>query len=137
MLPPGIDLQRSIERELKGLILFLTHGVCTSKASIANRHYAQNPLNERYGLVFIRYLISMQIRPEETELIGRWENTGRTIRADASATRIKELTELYFQCGIFCPAFMAMSKNNDHESADIKATDLTLNSSEAPTQDRE
>jgi hypothetical protein len=28
-----IDLQGSIERKLKGLILFLTHGVCTSKAS--------------------------------------------------------------------------------------------------------
>jgi hypothetical protein len=27
-----IDLQGSIERELKGLILFLTHGVCTSRA---------------------------------------------------------------------------------------------------------
>ena len=27
-----IDLQGSIERELKGLILFLTHGVCTSEA---------------------------------------------------------------------------------------------------------
>ncbi len=28
-----IDLQRSIEGELKGLALFLTHVVCTSKAS--------------------------------------------------------------------------------------------------------
>ena len=27
-----IDLQGRIERELKGLILFLTHGVCTSRA---------------------------------------------------------------------------------------------------------
>jgi len=30
-----IDLQGSIERELKGLILCLTHGVCTFQASSA------------------------------------------------------------------------------------------------------
>ena len=37
----------------------------------------------------------MQIRPEETELIGRWESTGGTIQADASAARIKELTDAH------------------------------------------
>jgi hypothetical protein len=29
----GIDLQGSIERELKGLVLFVTRRVCTSEAS--------------------------------------------------------------------------------------------------------
>jgi hypothetical protein len=37
----------------------------------------------------------MRIRPEETELIGQWESIGGTIRADASATRIKDLTDAH------------------------------------------
>lgn len=37
----------------------------------------------------------MQIRPQETELLGRWESFGGTLRADAVATRIKKLTDTY------------------------------------------
>jgi hypothetical protein len=37
----------------------------------------------------------MQIRPQETELQGRWESIGGTIQADAVATRIKKLTDTY------------------------------------------
>ena len=35
----------------------------------------------------------MQIRPQETELIGGWESMRGTIRADAVAARIKALTD--------------------------------------------
>jgi hypothetical protein len=37
----------------------------------------------------------MQISPQETELVGKWESAGGTIRADAAAARIKELTKTY------------------------------------------
>lgn len=37
----------------------------------------------------------MRIRPDETELIGRWETVSGTIQNDAVASRIKELTRDY------------------------------------------
>ena len=35
------------------------------------------------------------IRPDETELVGRWENIGGSVRADAVANRINDLTQTY------------------------------------------
>jgi hypothetical protein len=37
----------------------------------------------------------MQIRPEETELLGQWESIGTTIRGDTVATRIKNLIDTH------------------------------------------
>jgi uncharacterized protein YhdP len=37
----------------------------------------------------------MQIRPEETELLGQWESIGTTIRADTVAARIKKLIDTH------------------------------------------
>ena len=37
----------------------------------------------------------MQISPEETELVGRWETVGGAVLADAAAKRIAELTRTY------------------------------------------
>lgn len=37
----------------------------------------------------------MQIRPDETQLVGHWENVEGGVRADAVANRINELTRTY------------------------------------------
>ena len=37
----------------------------------------------------------MQIRPEETELVGRWEKIDGSVRTDAVANRIDELTQTH------------------------------------------
>ena len=37
----------------------------------------------------------MQISPQETKLVGRWENIGGMIRADVAAARIEKLTNTY------------------------------------------
>lgn len=37
----------------------------------------------------------MQIRPDETELVGRWESVNGTIQGDSVTSRIKKLTRDY------------------------------------------
>jgi hypothetical protein len=41
------------------------------------------------------YPVTMQIRSEETELIGRWELNDGVVHVDAVSTRIEELTRTF------------------------------------------
>jgi immunity protein 27 of polymorphic toxin system len=52
-------------------------------------------LNWRNQPLYISYPVPMQISPQETKLVGSWENIGGKIRADAVAARIEELRNTY------------------------------------------
>jgi hypothetical protein len=52
-------------------------------------------LNALLSLVHGGYPVSMRIRPEETDLAGRWETVGGAVCANVAAKRIAELTRTY------------------------------------------